>query len=242
MAGGTGVLGPVDPPARFLLLSVSRREGLGWCRREGYCGKGGHRRREAGTGSRVRRGRLGHAAGPEASSATGHDPPAVFVICPRQRHLPGEGAQPACGPAQRAQGGRPSWSLAGRKRHPLRIAVLVTAAWPPVVLVTACSAREERPGPPRPPRGRTRPAPPHTPAPPPRTCGPPRVSRAAASTPAGPTPADAPAALATSAGAPARAAAAASARRVTFANRVTQTIWVAAAQNPASPLARTAGR
>jgi hypothetical protein len=46
-------------------------------------------------------------------------------------------------------------------------------------------------------------------------------------------------AAASPARAPARAAAAAGAHLVTFVNRVSQTVWVGAAQNPAHPLART---
>jgi hypothetical protein len=123
--------------------------------------------------------------------------------------------------------------VAGRKkRHPLRIAALVAAAWPAVALVTACSATGGTAGAATPARAaHVASAAAHATAPAAdvRAAA---VSRAAASPPAGPTSA-APAA------APARAAAAAGAHLVTFVNRVTQTIWVAAAQNPAHPLART---
>jgi Thaumatin family len=57
--------------------------------------------------------------------------------------------------------------------------------------------------------------------------------------PAGTTAASGSPAAAPPARAPARAAAAAGVHLVTFVNRVSQTIWVGAAQNPAHPLART---
>ena len=146
--------------------------------------------------------------------------------------------------------------IAGRKnRRALRIAALVAAAGPVVALVTACSSPGGT-------AGARHAAPGHAAA---RTAAsaasdtgqaPAADVRAAVSavtaTPsahssAGPaarpaaTPAKAPdsPAAASPSGAPARAAVAAGAHRVTFVNRVTQTIWVAAAQNPAHPLART---
>lgn len=142
---------------------------------------------------------------------------------------------------------------AGRKkRRSLRIAVLVAAAGPAVALVTACSATggaagagaSARPHP------VTGPAHAATPAADVRAAA---VSRAAApsahaphsssgaatASPAGPAAASGSPAAASPARAPARAAAAAGAHLVTFVNRVSQTIWVGAAQNPAHPLART---
>jgi hypothetical protein len=64
-------------------------------------------------------------------------------------------------------------------------------------------------------------------------------SSGAAASPAGTTAASGSPAAASPARAPARAAATAGAHVVTFVNRVSQTIWVGAAQNPAHPLART---
>jgi len=145
--------------------------------------------------------------------------------------------------------------IAGRKnRRALRIAALVAAAGPVVALVTACSApggtagaRDAAPG--------------HAAA---RTAtraeagagqapaadvraavsvatATPSARSTAGSAARAATPAKAPdsPAAASPSGAPARAAVAAGAHRVTFVNRVTQTIWVAAAQNPAHPLGRT---
>jgi hypothetical protein len=147
--------------------------------------------------------------------------------------------------------------IAGRKkRRALRIAALVAAAGPVVALVTACSAPGGTAA-----AGGT--APGHAAA---RTAAraaahagrapaadvraavsavtaTPSARSSAVSAAAAPAvPARAPgspAAASPAAGAPARAARAAGAHRVTFVNRVTQTIWVAAAQNPAHPLART---
>jgi hypothetical protein len=146
--------------------------------------------------------------------------------------------------------------IAGRKnRRALRIAALVAAAGPVVALVTACSSPGGT-------AGARHAAPGHAAA---RTAAsaasdtgqapaadvraavsavsatPSARSSAGPAAPPAATPAkasDSPAA-ASPAGAPARAPAAAGAHRVTFVNRVTQTIWVAAAQNPAHPLART---
>ena len=67
----------------------------------------------------------------------------------------------------------------------------------------------------------------------------PSSSGAATASPAGTTAASGSPAAASPARAPARAAATAGAHVVTFVNRVSQTIWVGAAQNPAHPLART---
>jgi hypothetical protein len=67
----------------------------------------------------------------------------------------------------------------------------------------------------------------------------PSPSGAATASPAGTTAASGSPAAASPARAPARAAATAGAHVVTFVNRVSQTIWVGAAQNPAHPLART---
>jgi Thaumatin family len=146
--------------------------------------------------------------------------------------------------------------IAGRKnRRALRIAALVAAAGPVVALVTACSAPGGTAG-----AGDAAPghaaartatsaeaAAGQAPAADVRaavsamTATPSARSSAGSAVRAAATPAKAPdsPAAASPAGAPARAAAAAGAHRVTFVNRVTQTIWVAAAQNPAHPLGRT---
>ena len=145
--------------------------------------------------------------------------------------------------------------VAGRKKGRwLRIAALVAAAGPGVALVTACSATGAA--------GSRAAAPAHaaqvvhaagaaahgaaptadvraaaaTAVPSPT---PPSSSGAATASPAGPAAASGSPAAASPARAPARAAAAAGAHLVTFVNRVSQTIWVGAAQNPAHPLART---
>jgi hypothetical protein len=131
--------------------------------------------------------------------------------------------------------------VAGRKKGRwLRIAALVAAAGPGVALVTACSATGVA--------GSRAAAPAHaahvadvraaaaTAVPSPT---PPSSSGAATASPAGPAAASGSPAAASPARAPARAAAAAGAHLVTFVNRVSQTIWVGAAQNPAHPLART---
>jgi hypothetical protein len=146
--------------------------------------------------------------------------------------------------------------IAGRtKRRALRIAALVAAAGPVVALVTACSApggtagaggaagraaartaasAAARAG--QAPAADVRAAVSAVTATPSARSS---AGSAAAGPAAGPAKAaDSPAAD-SPAGAPARAAVAAGAPRVTFVNRVTQTIWVAAAQNPAHPLART---
>jgi hypothetical protein len=143
--------------------------------------------------------------------------------------------------------------IAGRKkRRALRIAALVAATSPVVALVTACSAPGGSAG-----AGDAGPghaaartatsAAGQAPAADVRaavsavTATPSARSSAGSAAPAAATPAKVPGSPAapSPAGAPARAAAAAGAHRVTFVNRVTQTIWVAAAQNPAHPLART---
>jgi hypothetical protein len=146
--------------------------------------------------------------------------------------------------------------IAGRKnRRALRIAAMVAAAGPVVALVTACSApggtagaREATPGHAAARMAASAPAGAgQAPAADVRsavsavTAAPSARSTAGSAARAAATPAKAPdsPAAASPSGAPARAAAAAGARRVTFVNRVTQTIWVAAAQNPAHPLGRT---
>ena len=140
--------------------------------------------------------------------------------------------------------------IAGRKkRRSLRIAVLVAAVGPAVALVTACSATGGAAGAAAraPAVTGTAHAAAHVQAA--------AVNRAAATpsapalhsssdsasgaSPAGPAAASGSPAAASPARAPARAAAAAGAHLVTFVNRVRQTIWVGAAQNPAHPLART---
>jgi Thaumatin family len=150
--------------------------------------------------------------------------------------------------------------MGGRtKRRSLRIAVLVAAAaGPAVALVTACSATGGTPGAGAPARAHAITGTPHaaapaadvraaavsraaaTPsAPAPHSSPGSSSSGAATGSPAGPTAASGSPAAASPARAPARAAAAAGAHLVTFVNRVSQTIWVGAAQNPAHPLART---
>ena len=145
--------------------------------------------------------------------------------------------------------------IAGRKnRRALRIAALVAAAGPVVALVTACSApggtagaRDAAPG-----HAAARTATSaaagagQAPAADVRAAvsavtATPSARSTAGSAARAATPAKAPdsPAAASPSGAPARAAVAAGAHRVTFVNRVTQTIWVAAAQNPAHPLGRT---
>jgi hypothetical protein len=144
--------------------------------------------------------------------------------------------------------------IPGREnRRALRIAALVAAAGPVVALVTACSAPGGTAGAaagPGPPAARTAtsaagagqaPAADVRAAVSAVTATPPARSSAGSAAGAVATPAKAPdsPAAASPSGAPARAAVAAGAHRVTFVNRVTQTIWVAAAQNPAHPLGRT---
>ena len=141
--------------------------------------------------------------------------------------------------------------VAGREKgHPLRIAALVAVAGTAVALVTACSATGGAAGAARPARAvHVASAAAHAAAPAadvraaavsgaPATAPAVPASAAPPATPVSPATGVSPAA-ASPAGAPARAAAAAGAHLVTFVNRVTQTVWVAAAQNPAHPLART---
>jgi hypothetical protein len=148
--------------------------------------------------------------------------------------------------------------VAGRKkRRSLRIAALVAVAGPAVALVTACSAAGTGPGAGTSARAQAETSTAHAAtgtahaAVPAANVQAATVSRAAA-TPSAAAPrsssgaatAGTPAAsgspaAAAPARAPARAAAAAGAHLVTFVNRVSQTIWVGAAQNPAHPLART---
>jgi Thaumatin family len=146
--------------------------------------------------------------------------------------------------------------IAGRKkRRALRIAALMAAAAPVVALVTACSApggtAAARDAAPAHAAARTATSAAagagQAPAADVRAAVSAVTATRAARSSAGPAaraaarPAKAPdsPAAASPSGAPARAAAAAGAHRVTFVNRVTQTIWVAAAQNPAHPLTRT---
>ena len=146
--------------------------------------------------------------------------------------------------------------VAGReKRRSLRIAALVAAAGA-VTLVTACSAAGGAAGAGTAARAHVAAGPARAAAPAadvraaavsraavpsaaalPSSPGP--SSGAATASPAGPPAAPGSPAAASPARAPARAAAAAGAHLVTFVNRVSQTIWVGAAQNPAHPLART---
>jgi hypothetical protein len=144
--------------------------------------------------------------------------------------------------------------MAGRKRRrSLRIAVLVAAAGPAVALVTACSATGGAAGAGAAARAHPVTGTAHAAAPAadvraaavnraaatPSAPAPHSSSGAATASPAGPAAASGSPAAASPARAPARAAAAAGAHLVTFVNRVSQTIWVGAAQNPAHPLART---
>ena len=146
--------------------------------------------------------------------------------------------------------------VAGReKRRSLRVAALVAAAGA-AALVTACSAAGGAAGAGTPARAHAAAGRAHAAAPAadvraaavsraavpsaaalPSSSGP--SSGAATASPAGPPAAPGSPAAASPARAPARAAAAAGAHLVTFVNRVSQTIWVGAAQNPAHPLART---
>jgi Thaumatin family len=145
--------------------------------------------------------------------------------------------------------------VAGRKkRRSLRIAALVAVAGPAVALVTACSAAGGAAGAGTSARAQADTSTAHAPtgtahgAIPAADVQAATVSRAAA-TPSAAAPhsssgaatAGTPAASGSpAAAAPARAPArAAAAHLVTFVNRVSQTIWVGAAQNPAHPLART---
>ncbi len=146
--------------------------------------------------------------------------------------------------------------VAGReKRRSLRVAALVAAAGA-VALVTACSAAGGAAGVGTAARAHAAAGRAHAAAPAadvraaavsgaavpsaaalPSSSGP--SSGAATASPAGPPAAPGSPAAASPARAPARAGAAAGAHLVTFVNRVSQTIWVGAAQNPAHPLART---
>jgi Thaumatin family len=138
--------------------------------------------------------------------------------------------------------------VAGRKKGRwLRIAALVAAAGPAVALVTACSAAGAA--------GSGAAAPAHAvhavhqaaaqraaPAADVRAATAAAVASppSSAGAPATISPASPPTAPGSPAAAsPARADAAAGAHLVTFVNRLRQTVWVAAAQNPAHPLART---
>jgi hypothetical protein len=128
------------------------------------------------------------------------------------------------------------------------MAVLVAAAGPAVALVTACSATGGAAGAGASARAHPVTGPAHAAASAADVGA--AVSRAATpsahaahsssgAAPASPAAASGSPAAASPARAPARAAAAAGAHLVTFVNRVSQTIWVGAAQNPAHPLART---
>ncbi len=149
--------------------------------------------------------------------------------------------------------------VAGRtKRRSLRIVALVAAAGPAVALVAACSVTGGAAGAGATARAYPVTGPAHaaapaadvraaalsqaaaTPAAPaPHSSSGPSQSGTAAASPAGPAAASGSPAAAAPARAPARADAAAGAHLVTFVNRVSQTVWVGAAQNPAHPLART---
>jgi len=148
--------------------------------------------------------------------------------------------------------------VAGRKKgRSLRIAALVVAAGPVVALVTACSATGGPPGGGSGTRAHAAISTAHAAASTARGAVPAADVRAATVSRAAATPSAAaprsssgfsssgaaaagpPAASGSPAAASARAAAAAGAHLVTFVNRVSQTVWVGAAQNPAHPLART---
>jgi hypothetical protein len=137
--------------------------------------------------------------------------------------------------------------VAGRKkRRSLRIAALIAAAGPTVALVTACSAPGGAAATGTAATAHAASGGQHAAAP----AADVRAAAAAARVPsatvlpsspgaAAASPARLSAAPASSARSPARATAAAGAHLVTFVNRVSQTVWVGAAQNPAYPLART---
>ena len=149
--------------------------------------------------------------------------------------------------------------VAGRKkRRSLRIAALVAAVGPALALVTACSATGGAAGAGAAgaePAARVHPVTgaAHTAAPAADVQAaavnraaattavsvPHSSSGAAAASSAGPPAVSGSPAAASPARAPVHAAAAAGAHLVTFVNRVSQTIWVGAAQNPAHPLGRT---
>jgi Thaumatin family len=143
--------------------------------------------------------------------------------------------------------------VAGRKkRRSLRIAALVAAAGSAVALVTACSAPGGTAGGGTAAAAHAASGAQHAAAPaadvrPAAAAAAVPSATALPSSPALPSSSGAAASPARSSAAPgapaaaspARAAAAAGAHLVTFVNRVSQTVWVGAAQNPAYPLART---